>query len=102
IATATESAALGVFTALGFVWHSGKLNRELLRTCFISTARVSGMVLLIITAAFILNLTISLSGVAEAMTKWVAGLGLSATMMILFTLLLMAVPQLATWLPAHM
>jgi tripartite ATP-independent transporter DctM subunit len=83
IATATESAALGVFTALGFVWHSGKLNRELLRTCFISTARVSGMVLLIITAAFILNLTISLSGVAEAMTKWVAGLGLSATMMIL-------------------
>src|SRR5437867_5697341 len=83
IATATESAALGVFTALGFVWHSGKLNRELLRTCFISTARVSGMVLLIITAAFILNLTVSLTGVAEAMTKWVAGLGLSATMMIL-------------------
>jgi tripartite ATP-independent transporter DctM subunit len=83
IATATESAALGVFTALGFVWHSGKLNRELLRTCFISTARVSGMVLLIITAAFILNLTISLSGVAEGMTKWVTGLGLSATTMIL-------------------
>ena len=83
IATATESAALGVFTALGFVWHSGKLSRELLRTCFISTARVSGMVLLIITAAFILNLTISLSGVAEGMTRWVTSLGLSATTMIL-------------------
>ncbi len=83
IATATESAALGVFTALGFVWQSGKLNRELLRTCFISTARVSGMVLLIITAAFILNLTISLTGVAEAMTKWVTSLGLSATTMLL-------------------
>jgi C4-dicarboxylate transporter, DctM subunit len=83
IATATESAALGVFAALGFVWHSGKLNRELLRTCFISTARVSGMVLLIITAAFILNLTVSLTGVAEAMTKWVTSLGLSGTTMIL-------------------
>jgi tripartite ATP-independent transporter DctM subunit len=83
IATATESAALGVIAALGFVWHSGKLSCELLRTCFVSSARVSGMILLIITAAFILNLTISLTGVAEAMTKWVAGLGLSATGLIL-------------------
>lgn len=83
IATTTESAALGVIAALGFVVHSGKMSRELLRTCFISTARVSGMILLIITAAFILNLTISLTGVAEAMTKWVAGLGLSATGLIL-------------------
>jgi tripartite ATP-independent transporter DctM subunit len=83
IATATESAALGVIAALFFVWQSGKLNWEVMRTCFISTARVSGMILLIITAAFILNLTISLTGVADAMTKWVTSLGLSATTMIL-------------------
>lgn len=83
IATAAESAALGVMAALAFTWKSGKLNLELLRTCFISTARISGMILLIITAAFILNLAISLTGVAEAMTKWVAGLGLSATGLIL-------------------
>jgi C4-dicarboxylate transporter DctM subunit len=83
IATAAESAALGVIAALAFTWQSGKLNLELLRTCFISTARISGMILLIITAAFILNLAISLTGVAEAMTKWVAGLGLSATGLIL-------------------
>jgi tripartite ATP-independent transporter DctM subunit len=83
IATATESAALGVIAALFFVWQSGKMTWEVMRTCFISTARVSGMILLIITAAFILNLTISLTGVAEAMTKWVAGLGLSATGLIL-------------------
>jgi len=83
IATAAESAALGVMAALLFTWHSGKISLELLRTCFISTARISGMILLIITAAFILNLAISLTGVAEAMTKWVAGLGLSATGLIL-------------------
>ncbi|GAB3648837.1 TRAP transporter large permease [Ramlibacter alkalitolerans] len=83
IATATESAALGVMAALFFVWQSGKMTWEVMRTCFISTARVSGMILLIITAAFILNLAISLTGVAEAMTKWVAGLGLSATGLIL-------------------
>jgi C4-dicarboxylate transporter DctM subunit len=83
IATTTESAALGVLAALFFVWQSGKLNKELLRTCFISSARVSGMILLIMMTAFILNLTISLTGVAESMTKWVAGLGLSATGLIL-------------------
>ncbi|WP_332824835.1 TRAP transporter large permease [Ramlibacter sp.] len=83
IATTTESAALGVTAAMGFVWHSGKMSRELLRNCFISTARVSGMILLIMTAAFILNLAISLTGVAEQMTKWVTSLGLSATALIL-------------------
>jgi len=83
IATATESAALGVMAALFFVWQSGKLSREVMRTCFVSTARISGMILLIITAAFILNLAISLTGVAEAMTRWVASLGLSATGLIL-------------------
>lgn len=83
IATTTESAALGVMAALAFVWHSGKMSRELLRNCFISTARVSGMILLIMTAAFVLNLAISLTGVAEQMTKWVTSLGLSATGLIL-------------------
>ena len=52
-------------------------------TCFLQTARISGMIMLIIVAAFILNLTISLTGVAEAMTKWVTSLGLSATAMLL-------------------
>jgi len=82
IATATESAALGVFIALFFVWHAGKLSLALLQNCFQQTARVSGMILLIIATAFILNLTISLTGVADAMTKWVTSLGLSATAMI--------------------
>ena len=83
IATATESAALGVMVALFFVWRMGKLTWDVLRGCFVATARVSGMILLIIMAAFILNLTVSLTGVADAMTKWVTGLGLSATGLIL-------------------
>lgn len=83
IATATESAALGVTTVLFFVVKSGRLSWSLLRACFISTARISGMILLIIAAAFILNLTISLTGVAEVMTKWVTSLGLSPVGLIL-------------------
>ena len=47
------------------------------------TAKTSGMILLIITAAFILNLAISLTGVAEAMTAWVTSFGLSATQLLL-------------------
>ncbi|OFW18191.1 MAG: hypothetical protein A3H97_02270 [Acidobacteria bacterium RIFCSPLOWO2_02_FULL_65_29] len=82
VATATESAALGVVIALAFTWHSGRLTFELLKNCFQQTARISGMILLIITTAFILNLTIALTGVADALTKWVVSLGFSATTMI--------------------
>ena len=83
IATTTESAALGVVAALVFTWQTRRLSLGLLRNCFMQTARISGMILLIIVAAFILNLTISLTGVAEALTKWVSSLGLSATTLIL-------------------
>lgn len=87
VATATESAALGVIIALAFVWHSGKLSFALLHNCFVQTARISGMILLIIATAFVLNVTISLTGVADTLTKWVTSFGLTATAM-LFALIL--------------
>lgn len=83
LATATESAALGVIAALLFVLCTGRLNWALLQKCFVSTARTSGMVLLVITGAFILNLTVSLTGIAETMSNWVSGLGLSTYGMLL-------------------
>ena len=83
LATTTESAALGVMASLFFAWKSRKLNWLLLQHCFVHTAKTSGMILLIITAAFILNLAISLTGVAEAMTAWVTSFGLSATQLLL-------------------
>jgi C4-dicarboxylate transporter, DctM subunit len=83
LATTTESAALGVVASLIFAWRSRVLTWQLLQRCFVQTAKTSGMILLIITAAFILNLAISLTGVAEAMTTWVTGFGLSATQMLL-------------------
>ncbi|MEH6577017.1 MAG: TRAP transporter large permease [Amphritea sp.] len=82
-ATATESAALGVVTALFFSWHSGRLDMEFLRNCFVQTSRITGMILLIITAAFILNLVISLTGVVDDLTAWVTSFGLSATGLLL-------------------
>ncbi|MGR3343876.1 MAG: TRAP transporter large permease [Paracoccaceae bacterium] len=77
IATPTESAALGVVVALGFAWREKKLTFEFLDTCFRQTAKTTGMILLIITAAFTLNVTLALGGIAQTMTQWVATFGLS-------------------------
>jgi C4-dicarboxylate transporter, DctM subunit len=78
IATPTESAALGVVAALLFAWREGQLSLEFFDNCFRQTAKTTGMILLIITAAFMLNVTLALGGVAQAMTEWVSSLGLSS------------------------
>ncbi|WP_102222677.1 TRAP transporter large permease [Acidimangrovimonas sediminis] len=78
-ATPTESAALGVVGSLAIVVSRGKLSVAFLHQCFVNTARTSGMILLIITGAFMLNVTLSLGGVAQAATSWVASLGLPPT-----------------------
>ena len=83
IATPTESAALGVVTALIFVVAYKKMSLEFLNRCFVQTAKTTGMVLLIVTAAFVLNVTLSLTGVAQSMTMWIASLGLSQTGLLL-------------------
>jgi len=77
IATATESAALGLVVAIAFLLVQRRLSLQLLETCFVSSARTTGMILLIVLGAFILNLALSLSGIGEAMTKWVTSFGLS-------------------------
>lgn len=83
IATPTESAALGIVVSLIFAWRSGKLTFQLLHKCFVNTAQLTGMIILIITAAFILNLTLSLLGIAEMLTQQVLSLDLSLTQLIL-------------------
>jgi len=87
VATPTESAALGVVTALGFAFREGKVNLAFLDTCFRQTAKTTGMILLIITAAFMLNVTLALGGIAQTMTAWVASFGLSSTGLLLVLIL---------------
>ena len=77
IATPTESAALGVVVALAFAAKEGKLSFEFFDNCFRQTAKTTGMILLIITAAFMLNVTLALGGIAQTMTEWVSSFGLS-------------------------
>ncbi|MEH6836328.1 MULTISPECIES: TRAP transporter large permease [Falsihalocynthiibacter] len=87
IATPTESAALAVIVALLFVWREGKLNFAFLDICFRQTAKTTGMILLIIAAAFTLNVTLALGGITGAMSDWVEGLGLTS-IALLFALML--------------
>ncbi|UOM35316.1 TRAP transporter large permease [Acuticoccus sp. I52.16.1] len=83
IATPTESAALAVVVALIFIAVSGRLSLPLLDTCFRQSAKTTGMILMIVAAAFMLNVTLALGGAAQAMTTWVASFGLSATWLLL-------------------
>lgn len=92
IATATESAALGLMVAFLLVIVQGKLSWGVLQTCFLSSARTTGMILLIVVGAFVLNLALSLTGIGEAITKYVTSFGLSRVqilmLLIVFYLLL--------------
>ena len=83
IATPTESAALGVVAALVMAGLGKRLSLDFFNRCFINTAKTTGMVLMIVLAAFILNVTLSLTGVAQTMTAWVTSLGISTTLLLI-------------------
>lgn len=83
IATPTESAALGVVAALLMATLGGHVSLSFFHRCFIQTARTTGMVLLIVLSAFVLNVTLSLTGVAQTVTSWITSLGLTPTFLLL-------------------
>ena len=74
LATPTEASALGVIASLAFAWRRGALTRQVLRQCFESTARTTGMVMLIVLAAFFLNFVMAGIGLINAVTQLVTGL----------------------------
>jgi C4-dicarboxylate transporter, DctM subunit len=86
LATPTESAALGVMAALFFVWKGGHLSLKVLQNCFIQSARTTGMVILVLVCALLLNVTLSMTGGTQAVTRWVSSLGLDQ-----YTLLLLLI-----------
>jgi C4-dicarboxylate transporter DctM subunit len=79
LATATESAALGVIAALGVAaWHRSLTLRMLLHA-FEGTMRTTAMIMAILIAAYFLNFVISSIGLTAQVNRYVTGLGLSAT-----------------------
>ncbi len=77
IATASESAALGVIAALILAAIKGALNVNTLRRAFESTMRTTGMIILITLSAFFLNFVLSSIGLTTQLVDFVTGLNLS-------------------------
>lgn len=82
-ATPTEAAALGVLAALVVAALNRKLSFNMLHQSFLSMARTTAMILLIIVAAFFLNFVIGVLGIPTTLSNWVADLGLTPMQLIL-------------------
>ena len=82
-ATPTEAAALGVCAALVLAAYNRKLSLQLLHECFLSTARTTAMIMLIIVAAFFLNYIVGVLGIPTTLSHWVGDLGLTPLGLIL-------------------
>jgi C4-dicarboxylate transporter, DctM subunit len=73
-ATPTEAAALGVFVALVQARLFGRLTLAVLHDCFRHTAVLTGMIILILVGAFVLNVCLSLSGIPQRITDAISAL----------------------------
>ena len=79
LATATESAALGVIAALGVAaWHR-RLTVRMLLHAFEGAMRTTAMIMAILIAAYFLNFVISSIGLTAQVNRLVTALGLSRT-----------------------
>ncbi|HEX2135341.1 MAG TPA: TRAP transporter large permease [Microvirga sp.] len=82
-ATPTESASLGVIIAIGFALSVGRFDQSVLHHCFRQTASITGMIILIICGSFILNVTLNFLSIPQVLTKFVTGLGVGPTEIIM-------------------
>tara|TARA_R110000868_G_scaffold106340_10_gene291726 strand:- start:2395 stop:3696 length:1302 start_codon:yes stop_codon:yes gene_type:complete len=91
-ATPTESAAIGVVVALLIIAINRRLSLQLLINCSMQAARTTGMTVIVLACALLLNVTISMLGATQAVTQWVATFDLGQVglicVLIIFYLLL--------------
>lgn len=77
LATPTESAALGVISALLLTVAYGKFSLSMLRGAIEGTMRTNAMIMLILLAAYFLNFILSAIGLTGKLTTFVNGLGMT-------------------------
>ncbi|VFR34021.1 TRAP-type C4-dicarboxylate transport system, large permease component [plant metagenome] len=87
IATASESAALGVVAAMLLCVWNGALSWEMLGRAFEATLRTTGMIILITLAAFFLNFVLSSIGLTTRLVATVSALDLPPLGMMLAIIL---------------
>lgn len=82
VATPTEAASLGVMAGLGLAAWNRTLTWVMLREALLGTMKSTGMIMLIIVAAYFLNFVMSAIGLTTKLTDSVQGLGLSKWQML--------------------
>ncbi len=77
VATATESAALGVLGALGLAAAQGSLTWDMFRAALMGATRLSCMIGLILAGAAFLTLAMGITGLPRQLAEWIDSLNLS-------------------------
>jgi tripartite ATP-independent transporter DctM subunit len=83
VATATESAALGVVGALVLSAVQGSLNWATFRDSLMGATRTSCMIALILAGSSFLSLAMGFTGLPRHLAEWIASLHLSPGLLIL-------------------
>ncbi|MEO3999395.1 TRAP transporter large permease [Mesorhizobium sp. CAU 1732] len=76
-ATPTEAASLGLVFALILAAFYRKLSVTMLHEAFIGAMRTNAMIMLIVLASYFLNFVLSILGIPQQLTTFIAELGLS-------------------------
>lgn len=88
VATAIEASAFGVTGAFVIALLKRRVSLEMLSKSFITTASTTGMVMLIMIAAFLLQFVLAFTGIPAAITRYVVSLGLSELELVLLLCLI--------------
>lgn len=91
LATPTEAAALGVIVALIIIAFNKSLNFEIIKKSVAGTIRTTGMIMLIIIAASILNFVLVTVGLSDELSFFINDLNVSKYTLLLIIALLFIV-----------
>jgi C4-dicarboxylate transporter, DctM subunit len=83
LATATESAALGVIAALGVAAWRRKLTVAMLKLAFEGTMRTTAMIMAILIAAYFLNFVITSIGLTGQVNRYITDLSLTPVQLLI-------------------
>jgi C4-dicarboxylate transporter DctM subunit len=77
VATPTEAAAFGVVGAFALAAVNGQVNKKMLQDVLLTTVRTSSMIMLIVTAAFLLSFALSILGIPAQLAAWLSSMQLT-------------------------
>jgi tripartite ATP-independent transporter DctM subunit len=83
VATPTEAAAFGVVGAFVLAAVNRKISWKMLQDTLLTTVRTSSMIMLIVTAAFLLSFALSILGIPAQLAAWLSSMNLTPTMFVI-------------------